>query len=694
MPDPQTVAAQTFLDQKVRETITKCGVAGLAAVLVTKSGDRTMSSAHGTRKLGATGAAAKVQPNDRWCLGSVSKPVTGTTIGVLIQKEVGKLTWKTKMKEVFPEAVTQVGAWPQYQDVTLAQLMAHTSGMGWNPVGEPLSGTNAAGGGWFPVPESLGLNDANVMERRRRFVRTAVLDAPLFAPGTGAQYGGGAIICAAMFEARTGVRFERLVKEHVYAPLGMANSGWGMTSPGALDGPWHHRWDKSTLRMVPDDVTHSAPYDFNSHGVVGNLTTSAGDMGRFIKEHLRTDPQVMTTATRAGVQSTLPAFPASNTTQGAWFCGDPVNPSTADIWHNGDDGTSYSYVGLKRSAHWGCGLFTNVNSLMGGPATNDLLNTMVTMMGNWDAMFSSATPLWEAAHPGPGLTAPPPRGTWARRQWLFTRKHTGALVRRDVLGANGPQAPIEFPGVVLTSGIAAASSLDGKVLHVMGRGTDNRIWRVTSEDGGVSWPAAEPIPGMTFATGPAVAVSEGGGLIHVFAVAADTRMYRTRSISDGEWSAWEAIGSGSFTSQPAAACSHDGRLVHAFARGNDHRIWTNVGHHSGATWDEHWAPIHAQLCLSGPAATCDPAGSNVHVTARGTDTALWHTLKPAGSDSWQRWKAIPAGTFSSSPDMTLASTGALDVVALGGDWVPYTSRSTDAGTTWGPWVRIGSEFYV
>ena len=53
--DFQAVRARTLLDQKVRETIAKCGVAGLAAVLVSEDGDRTIVSAQGKRKHGASG---------------------------------------------------------------------------------------------------------------------------------------------------------------------------------------------------------------------------------------------------------------------------------------------------------------------------------------------------------------------------------------------------------------------------------------------------------------------------------------------------------------------------------------------------------------------------------------------------------------------------------------------------------------
>lgn len=448
-PDLQAIAAQKLLDQKVRETITKCGIAGLGAVLVSNAGDRTIHSAQGTRKLGASGAAAQIQPQDRWCLGSVSKPVTGTAVGILIQKGIGSLTWTTKLKEVFPEIVTELGAWPQYQEVTLEQFMAHASGMGWNAGTEPNAG--APGGGWFPSPEALGLNDQNVIERRRRFVQASVLDEPLFAAGKGEQYGGGTIIVASMFETRTGIRFEQLVRKHVYAPLGMSESGWGVTSPGTLDGPWHHRWDGASLALLPDEATHTAPFNFNSHGVAGNLAISTADMGRFIKENLRPDPQILTLATRDSIQSHLPAPGVSTGTRGAWICTDPAHAATADLWHNGDDGTSYADAGLHRSAHWGSAAFSNVSHVMGAAAVNDLQAAMTSMMGNWNALFATSSgPFWECVHPGPRADA---RACWP------SGIHTQAHRRHGPARRAAQRRP------------KGAGRVPGRCLHVRRRGS-------------------------------------------------------------------------------------------------------------------------------------------------------------------------------------------------------------------------------
>ena len=144
-------------------------------------------------------------------------------------------------------------------------------------------------------------------------------------------------------------------------------------------------------------------------------------------------------------------------------------------------------------------------------------------------------------------------------------------------------------------------------------------------------------------------MSAGGDIIHAFATGTDSRMYRTRSINGGgTWSEWQAIGAGVFTSQPAAACSLDGKIVHTFGRGLDRRIWRNVSIHSGSSWQTHWTPIGPDIFTTGPAAACNNSGSTVHVVARGTDRAMWRNVTTDSGADWGTWQEIPDGSFNSA----------------------------------------------
>jgi len=676
--DLQAAAARKFLDRKARETVGKCAVPGLGAVLVTGAGARTMATAQGIRKVGATGAANAVTLNDKWVLGSISKPVTGTVIGILIENGVGNLTWTTRLNQVFPEVETLPGAHPQYAEVTLEQLMAHTSGMHYNPLTEP-------GDQWFPADLSIGLTDANVMERRVKFVHAAVLDVPLFAPGDGFTYGGGAIVAAAMFERRTGVRFERLMQTHLFAPLNMDHSGLGVTSPGPLDGPWLHAWSGA---HVPHDGAHLPQAGYHSHGVVGNYVMSAPDMGRFLRENLTAAPQTMSAATRNSVHSKM-VSPKSNTSRGGWNVWNPAQPDSTAISHNGDDAHSmHADMVLHRASGWGMAAGSNCYNLFAQPAVHDMHNIMTTMVNKWSALFGNPNaPLPEGVHPTAALV-------WADpdHRWLFARRTSGALMRRRLPLEGAPETAIDFPGGVFTSGVAAATS--GEHVEVMGRGTDNQIWRGWSKDSGATWQGFKPIPNGTFMTGPAVAMSTDGATIHVVAIGMDQRMYVSRSKDGGNsWTAWKTIGAGIFNSQPALVCRSDGRVLHAFGRGMDNRFWTNSSSDFGENWQAHWAPVGNGIFTSGPTASCNGSASKIHIVGRGTDCAYWRNLF---TGSWlPNWQQIPGSHFTSAATVLATLDGnSVEVVGLDGDWCVSRNRSTNAGTSWTGWSRVSPDCFI
>jgi CubicO group peptidase (beta-lactamase class C family) len=77
--------------------------------------------ASGLRKLNYS---EKVTPTDKLMIGSTSKPVTGTLIGILIDK--GVLKWETTVREALPELSKEFDR--PWLDATVLQLLTHLSG--------------------------------------------------------------------------------------------------------------------------------------------------------------------------------------------------------------------------------------------------------------------------------------------------------------------------------------------------------------------------------------------------------------------------------------------------------------------------------------------------------------------------------------------------------------------------------------
>ena len=470
----------------------------------------------------------------------------------------------------------------------------------------------------------------------------------------------------------------------------MTNSGFGVLSPGALDGPWQHDWNGETFTVVPDLYTKNTAWTWHPRNPVGGACCSAADMGKFLREQVRPDPQVFTPAMRAAMQIHQVA-PASGFVLGAWSSS-AAGTATADIAHTGHNLKSYSHIVVSLSKKMAYGAMSNVHGAFGAPAVDEMHEVLRVMHDRASQLFSGpGGDFVQCAHPMPAVAFA------GQKMIVFGRRHDGAVVlKRSTNGGTSWQAG-ESLGGVLTSGLAAASSADGRTMYVLGRGTDNFIWYSFSIDGGMTWQPWNRIGTGIFMTGPAVAVSSEGGLVHAFAVGMDGMVYRTRSTNGGQtWIDWEAVGQGVFTSAPAVAASADGKIVHLFGRGTDRRIWRNVSIHSGTGWSTHWTPIGKGVFTSGPGAMASSSGEKVQVFARGTDRRLWrNSTSSSGTDWLEHWQDIPKGTFTSAPCVVPTSSGSgIQVFAFGGDFRIYRNHIANDRQPWGSWQPVGQEFFL
>lgn len=678
-----SVKARQFLEHKLRETIAECNVPALAAAMV-RNGTTLVSAQQGVRKLGASGAGNAIQPSDKFNLGSISKVITGNLMGKLIQDGVGNLRWNTTMGEVLPGLWAVPQARDGYKGVTVEQLLVHTAGFPYTPVNDDVND-------WLSYTV-LDMNKTALKKRRVKYTLTSVFDAPSYwPPGSGYEYSGGGIIAACMAEQRTGQTYEDLVKAHLFTPLGMSSSGFGVMSTGALTGPWQHRFDAESFTASPDPNTHLAAYSWHCRTPVGGVCSSAGDMARFMHEQLRDDPQVFTPATRTTLQ-THQVTPSSHHVRGAWGSSQPGS-ATAEISHNGDNGVSYALMTLRLGEKAGYAAMSNMSSTVSQAAVHDMHEVMVTMNQQWNVLFGAGSPeLVEGVHPVPAITQSGPH------MMLFGRRHDGRVIRRRSSngGVNWQDAG-DFGPVTVNSGLGAAVSADGTKLFVVGRGLDNRAWVGWSTNGGTNWQGWVPIGAGVFLSGAAIACSASGGIVHVVGIGTDRRMWRARSQDGGQsWVGWTPIGQGVFTSAPAIATSADGSVVYVAARGTDWRVWRNESVTSGTAFMAHWQPVGQGIFSSGPSLATSDDGKRVHLMARGTDRRMWRNSSPNGGDSWQaHWQAVPDGTFTSAPSIATDSSGqVLDAYAYGGDFRVWGARSTDGGQSWGGWSQKGPQVFI
>ena len=84
------------------------------------------ASAVGVRKYGTN---TPVTQDDPFHLGSITKVMTATLIGMMV--EDGVLRWNMKMENMFPELARSMQ--PAYRTVTVLQLLSHTGGFPFSP---------------------------------------------------------------------------------------------------------------------------------------------------------------------------------------------------------------------------------------------------------------------------------------------------------------------------------------------------------------------------------------------------------------------------------------------------------------------------------------------------------------------------------------------------------------------------------
>jgi CubicO group peptidase (beta-lactamase class C family) len=217
--------------------------------------------------LGAVGrrradqADPAVQRDDQFHIGSNTKSMTATIIATLVEQ--GMLAWDTAIADVYPELVGTIQ--PDYEDVTLLELLSHRSGIADLPAFHDRAWTLTG-----PLPE-----------QRYTMVQMVLAVPPAAPPGSAYMYSNwGYVTAGAMAERVTGEAWEDLITERLFAPLGMDSAGFGAPGTAELvDEPWGHsgsgytpvppgRFADNPPVYGPAGTVHCSLSDFAVHGAL------------------------------------------------------------------------------------------------------------------------------------------------------------------------------------------------------------------------------------------------------------------------------------------------------------------------------------------------------------------------------------------------------------------------------------------
>lgn len=237
------------------------GLPGVAAMVA--RGEKI--AAQGVAGFRRIGGSDRIRINDRWHLGSCTKAITATMIGVLAER--GVISWDAEIGEILPELAET--AQPAYRKVTIEMLLAHRGGIRheWDVPG---------------LWDILWKREGTPVEERRKMAKALLSQPPKVGPGEYFYSNCGYGIAGHMAETVAGKPWERLVREIVFEPLRMKSAGFGVPwSDEPPTDPWPHKQDGTPI--TPGPFADNPP----SIGPGATIHASLGDWAKFVAEHLK-----------------------------------------------------------------------------------------------------------------------------------------------------------------------------------------------------------------------------------------------------------------------------------------------------------------------------------------------------------------------------------------------------------------------
>ncbi len=268
---------ESRLDAVIDGALAERRVVG-AVVLVARNGEPAYRRAAGLADR-ETGVAMREDVIFR--LASITKPIVTAAAMRLVERGVIALDEAvTRHLPSFQPALPD-GTQPA---ITLAQLMTHSSGIGyrfWEPAESAYHRLN--------VSDGLDQPGLSLAENLGRLAQAPLL----FAPGTAWRYSLGIDVLGGVMEAVTKRPLPDIVRDEVMAPLGLADTDFGVVdrtrlaaayadgpdAPVRMEGTTTLTMDEGVLRFTPDRIFDPASYPSGGGGMAG----TAGDVLTFLE---------------------------------------------------------------------------------------------------------------------------------------------------------------------------------------------------------------------------------------------------------------------------------------------------------------------------------------------------------------------------------------------------------------------------
>lgn len=349
-----TLDRERALLAALREAAAEGGLPALGAIVLDSAGVRSKAVV-GLRKIGAE---ARVEADDLWHIGSITKSFTSALVARRVA--AGELDWDTTVAQLAgPGAESSA-----FAAVTLRQLLGHRSGLVAN----------------LPQTEALRLRASGepVTAQRAAALEWLLASEPVGAAGETFLYSNaGYIVVGALLERRFGAPWEDQLRELVLEPLRLGSAGFGPPgTQGELDQPRGHSSAGEELRPIEPGPWADNPAFL---GPAGTLHLSLDDLGAWVQEHLR--------ASRGGGE--LLDGPSATVLHGPLADGDyalgwarATAPDGATrIWHNGSNTLWMALVVFDPEADRAVAMVTN-GGIAAGPLVDRLADELLRAAGD------------------------------------------------------------------------------------------------------------------------------------------------------------------------------------------------------------------------------------------------------------------------------------------------------------------------
>lgn len=207
-------------------------------------------------------------PKTKFPIYSVTKQFTAAAIMLLVQD--GKVSLDDRISKYY---TASPAAW---QDVTIKQLLTHGSGIQ---------------DYWVSHPEARqALGDGTLFQSSEQLFQLMIADPLAFAPGTNISYSNaGYALLTMVIERASGQRYEAFLRDRIFVPLVMRDTGYGVIPGDAVKG---YSQSQQGERQVVN-------LDLGSLGGAGGIYSTLDDMLTWSKA--LDDNQLLSVASRTAL---------------------------------------------------------------------------------------------------------------------------------------------------------------------------------------------------------------------------------------------------------------------------------------------------------------------------------------------------------------------------------------------------------